>query len=191
MTDEQIIKFCIEHHITVDQFYFMWLLSKKDFNRPTKYSLARQYVKEVGPFPIEKIRELEEKGFIEDFNSQGQTLPEMYIVKDHILKKFYGDEEMGEELFAKYPAMFPLSGGGFFLARAGGDKPDLIAVYLKRIRNNPKRHQFVMQQLDKYIALVKQGKVNGHKISDWITNELWDSIGAIEEKGAPAFGRDI
>lgn len=191
MTDEEIIKLCIKHHIKVEQFYFMWVLSRKDFNKPLKNSLARQYVKDCGAFKDEDIQDLVERGMVEDFNSPGDSLPEMYMVKDVILREFYVDEAEGEELWNNYPATFPLGNGGSFLARAGGDKEDLIALYLKRIKSNPKRHKFVMQQLEKYKELVKSGKINGHKISDWITQELWESIADIQEKGSAVFGRDI
>jgi hypothetical protein len=37
-----------------------------------------------------------------------------------------------------------------------------------------------MKQLEKYKILVNEGKLNGHKISDWIRMELWDSIKEFE-----------
>lgn len=191
MSDEAIIKFCIRHGITADQFFFMWLITRKDFTLPLKYSYAKQYLKHCGKFKEELVQNLVERGLIDDFNTEGKSLPEMFLVRDHILKEFYVDEAAGEELYNSYPATFPLAGGGSFIARAGGDKEDLIATYLKRIRNNPDKHKFVMGQLSRYIDLVKAGKINGHKISDWITQELWDTVANIKEKGTTTFGRDI
>jgi hypothetical protein len=191
MTDEEIIKFCIKHGITADQFFFMWLIARKDFTNPLKYSYAKQYIKSCGKFNDDLVQVLVEKNMIEDFNTPGNSLPEMYMVKENILSEFFIDESAGEELYNRYPATFPLAGGGSFVARAGGDKEDLIAIYLKRIKNNPEKHKFVMGQLRRYIELVKCGKINGHKISDWIQQELWDTVANIEEKGAVTFGRDI
>lgn len=191
MTDEEIINFCIKHRITVEQFYFMWLLSRKDFNKPLKHSYARKYVTECGPFKMESIQDLATRRLIEDFNSEGESLPEMYIVREDLVNEFAADETAGEELWNAYPATFPLSNGGSFISRAGGDKEDLIAVYIKRIKNNPTKHKFVMAQLERYKEKVKLGKINGHKISDWITQELWESVADIHEKGTVTFGRDI
>lgn len=195
MFESEIVEFCITHKITVQQYFFMWLLLHKDWNRPYKESLAKQYLTEVEKFTQRNIDDLEEKGMIDNLNYPPNTLPEMYIVKEHISKKMFASDDEGEELWKAYPPNFPLSTGGTFVARAGGDKDELIAKYLKKINYSPIKHKFIMQQLKAYKELVKTGRINGHKISDFIAMELWDTIDQIvqkevKEKGG-RFGRNI
>jgi hypothetical protein len=195
MFENEIIEFCIRHKINVNQYFFLWLLLNKDWNRPYKESLGRQYLNEVDKFTQRDIDDLENKGMIGNLNYPPNTLPEMYIVKDHISKEIFVSEDEGEELWNAYPPNFPLSSGGTFIARAGGDKDDLIEKYLKKINFSPVKHRFVMQQLKNYKSLVQQGRINGHKISDFIGMELWTTIAEIstkeiKEKGG-TFGRNI
>lgn len=191
MIDEEILNFCIRHRITVSQYFFMWLLVRKDWNLPRKDSLAVKYLNGCGKFEMADIQDLIERGFVDDFNSVGQTLPEMYMVSEDVASEFFTDETAGEELWNNYPATFPLSDGKMFVSRAGGNKDDLINAYLKRINRNPNKHRAVMVQLERYKQLVKLGKINGHKISDWIMSELWNTIEQIKDTEKPKFGRDI
>ncbi len=191
MIDEEIISFCIRHRITVQQYFFMWLLVKKDWVLPMRKSLAKQYLQVCGEFDMEDIEDLVERGFIEDFNPPGESKPEMYMVRDDKMESFFADESAGEQLWNAYPATFPLSNGGSFIARAGGDKDDLIQIYLKKIKNNPNRHAFVMKQLERYKEKVKKGETNGHKISDWIATEMWNAVSEMEETKQAKFGKDI
>lgn len=191
MIDEEIIQFCIRHRITVEQYFFMWLIVRKDWTLPTRRSLAKQYLQAVGPFDEDVIQDLVDRGFLEDFNPSGESKPEMYMVRDDKMESFYADESAGEQLWNAYPATFPLSNGGSFIARAGGDKDELILTYLKKIRNNPNRHAFVMKQLERYKEKVKKGETNGHKISDWIATEMWNTIAEMDENKTVKFGKDI
>jgi hypothetical protein len=97
--------------------------------------------------------------------------------------------EMAEELWDAYPVMFPLSGGGSFIARKGGDKIEILKMYLERIENSPEKHEFVLQQLIVFSKMVYAGKVNGVRIQEWVTNELWDSI--VKPESVDNFKTDI
>jgi hypothetical protein len=131
--DEKIIQLCIRHQITVEQYFFMWLVRRRDWNLHDGKSIAKQYIKLVKAFSLEDVSDLVQKGFIEDFNSPGKSMPEMYVLQEKA-NVFFTDEDSGEELFQAYPATFPLyDKGSSFLARTGGNKDDLIDEYLKRI----------------------------------------------------------
>lgn len=183
--DEEIILLCIKHQITVEQYFFMWLIRKQDWHQPEGKSLAKQYVKLVRAFELDLIRDLVEKDWIDDFNSPGRSIPEMYVLKPKA-NVFFIDEECGEELFREYPATFPLhEKGASFLARTGGPKDDLIAEYEKLIGYSRKKHEFVIRKLRRYVILVREGKLNGHKIVDWIRMQLWESIEEFEQTDKP------
>jgi hypothetical protein len=192
MFESEIIQFCIRHRIKVEQYFFMWLLLRKDWNRPFTESLARQYLK-IAKFTLEDISDLEERGFIINMNTPPNTLPEFYIVNDEIANEIFAGESAGEELWKAYPPQFPLSTGGYFVARAGLDKDEMINLYLKKINNSPSKHKFVLEQIQKYKVMVKEGKLLGKKLFDFISEETWDTIAEIERttQKKQGFGRDI
>lgn len=171
----------------------MWLLLRKDWNKPYGESLARQYLK-VTKFTMEDMADLEERGYVVNMNTPPSTLPELYLVNENIANEIFAGEDAGEELWRAYPATFPLSNGSSFVARGGGDKDELIAEYLRRINNSPSKHSFVMKQVSRYKELVAQGKINGHKLSDFISMELWETIAEIGRElkvKKTGFGRDL
>lgn len=185
--DEQVIKLCIKEHLSVEQYFFMWLVRKQDFNLPDTKSIARQYVKLVKAFDMRDIRDLVERGYVDDFNSPGMSNPDLYVLT-HKAGLIFTDEESGEELFRKYPATFPFQGQpGVFLARTGAPKDDLIDEYLKKIGYSRKKHEFAMRQLEKYAFLVKEGKMNGKRIVDWVREELWLSVASYVEEQQQGF----
>jgi len=99
--------------------------------------------------------------------------------------------EMAEELWDKYPAAFPLGDGGMFIARKGPDKHEVLKLYLERIGFDSEKHQFVMKQLDTYTKMVFDRKINGHRIHDWISNEMWDIVVSLESASRGEFKTDI
>lgn len=137
---------------------------------------------------LEEFEELTKRGLVINLNSEGSN-PANLIIGD-IGKEFVIDDEMVAELWDKYPATFPLSEGKLFIARAGGDKELLLANYKKRINNSPAKHKFVMYQLERFVRLVMAGKLNGRKLSDWIAEEIWDTVAEIQEEGG-SFARNI
>lgn len=99
--------------------------------------------------------------------------------------------EIADELWNSYPAALPLGDGGMFIARKGPDKQEVLKLYLERINFNPEKHKFVLEQLKKYIKLVHDRKINGHRIHDWISNEMWDIIPELEAASRGEFKTDI
>lgn len=180
--DEQVIRSCIQHRISVEQYFFMWLLRRRDFHLPEEKSLNKQYVKLVKQFSLDDVRDLVEKEFLDDFNSAGESIPDLYVLKPKS-DIFFTNEDSGEELFREYPVTFPLhEKGASFLARTGGDKKDLIDEYERRIKYSRKKHEFVIRQLRTYKVMVQEGRINGYRIVDWIKQELWDSIAQFQKQ---------
>lgn len=174
--DENVIKLCIREHISVEQYFFMWLVRRQDFNQPDNKSLAKQYVKLVRAFSTKDIDSLVDKGFIEDFNSPNQSNPDLYILKDKA-SVLFTDEDSGEELFRRYPTTFPLKDkGSSFLARTGAPKEVIIDKYLKAIGYSREKHKFAMKQLANYVMLVNAGKINGKKLIDFVDERIWESV---------------
>lgn len=99
--------------------------------------------------------------------------------------------EMAEELWSRYPAALPLGDGGMFIARKGPDKQEVLKLYLERINYSPEKHKYVLEQLNKYIKLVLDRKINGHRIHDWISNEMWDIIPELVAASRGEFKTDI
>lgn len=99
--------------------------------------------------------------------------------------------DMAEELWEAYPATFPLSDGGMFIARKGPDKYEVLNTYLERIKHDREKHRHVLQQLKVYVKLVLERKINGHRIYDWISNEMWDIIPDLEAGSRGEFKTDI
>lgn len=190
---EDVLEFCITQKVSIEQYFFMYLIARSDFHQSDKASLGRQYIKLGYVFKPEVIRDLEKRGFIDDLNSPGQYFPELYMLKEKV-QRVFANYEMAEELWETYPATFRLGAGGQrFVARAGGDKDELLALYLKKINFSAKKHGFVMEQLRRYVSMVDSAEINGYKLGDFIRQELWDTVARITEEKSKGgdFGRDI
>ena len=187
--DESVIRFCIDNKITVRQYFFLYLILQKDFSKES--SLARKYVNLVEPFPQEEVEDLVEKGFLEDFNSPAQMLPEMYMIPDSIANSLFLTEDKAEELWNTYPVTFPIySKDAKFLARTGGAKDDILDLYRKKVKSL-KKHNYVLEQLKDYVLMVNNNEIHGMKIIDFIRQEIWDSVRDMKkEKGNTDFSTD-
>lgn len=187
--DESVIRFCIDNKITVRQYFFLYLILQKDFSKES--SLARKYVNLVEPFPPEEVEDLVEKGFLEDFNSPAQMLPEMYMIPDGIANNLFLTDDRANEFWAAYPVTFPIySKDAKFLARTGGAKDDILDLYRAKVKSL-KKHTYVLEQLKAYVNMVNNNEIHGMKIVDFIRQEIWDSVADMrKERGTTDFGQD-
>jgi len=184
--DENVLNWCIEHKISVTQYFFLFLLIKQDFAQPYAQSLAKRYVDKLGKFPRDIISDLVERGYVKNMNRKGQNLPEFYVVPDEIVELLKATtENQGEQLWNAYPPTFELPGGVRFIARhAGvlGDKENALKTYMRKIRRSKKKHEHVMEMLNRYLGMVADSKINSMKLGDWIANEMWKSLEGMEEE---------
>jgi len=179
------LKSCVRNNITIEQMMFMYLIKLKDFLDPKSWS--NQYVTKIQKFSVEKvIYPLIEKGWLMNLNQQGEYYPELIMVSeegDHLFATY----QMGEELWDNYPKLLPI-GSGSFVARAGIEKDDLIDEYLRKIGYDPGLHEKVMEKLKAYEDMVKAGEINGHKISNWVKESIWETI---PDEHGPKFGTSV
>jgi hypothetical protein len=183
--DEKVLEWCIRNKISVTQYFFIYLLLKKDFQQPFIESLAKRYVDKMGPFNSDDVTDLVERGFVKNLNKGGKNLPEFYMVDDKIEDAILASEDVAEELWNAYPSTFELPGGIRFIARhAGvlGEKDNAKKVYLRKIKRSKKKHAFVMQMLERYLTMVADSKINSMKLGDWIANDMWKCMEDLEEE---------
>jgi hypothetical protein len=199
---DNAIEICISKGLKIEQFLLMYFLKKRkdrkyggnDAKDPM-YQYIRVRIQKHGPnaipFFIEDIEEIEEMGYVENFNRpNGPVLPDMFILTPKSASIF-ATEDMGRQLWDNYPGLIKLKDKGTsFIAKAGEDPEVLISKYLDKIGHSTDKHKFVMEQLDKYKKLLETGKVNGYKISDFVRYEIWNTIAEIEI-GDEQFGRDL
>ena len=190
---EDVLKICIQHRITIEQYFVLYLISRRDFHKADNQSLGKQYLLTFGMFKPDIVGDLIERGFIDDFNSPGQFYPEMYVLKDE-MNRIFAYEDMADEFYEAYPPTFKLGDkGSRFIARAGGDKDEMLQLYLKKINFSVKKHEQVLKVIPYYVQMVDNGEINGYKLIDFIKQELWDVIidMAKEQKKGVDYGRDI
>jgi hypothetical protein len=188
MNEKQILEFCLTHGITVKQFFIVYTTSRRWKGYAQE---ALQFFKSE-PWTEDEVRDLLEKKIL--ISSDGSCYYLSLKVNSEFSQSGLQDQEMGEELWQAYPATFPLTGGGNFNARTtkGLGKEVIISEYLKRIGNKPEKHLQVMKVLPRYIKMVQAGKINGHSITDFIKDEMWDTITEpMETEFKPKFGTDI
>lgn len=187
MNEKQIIEFCARHKITVTQYFILHLTKRRwEGYRQEFLDYHKLY-----PFTQEDIRDLLSKKMILTSSSEDDIHPETIRMAESFGEDTFVNTTMGEELWDAYPATFPLSGGGKFIARTGMDKQKFVTLYCDKIGRSQEKHDFVMRTLKTYIKLVMTGKINGHKITDWVQAEVWDVIASMEPESASTFKTDI
>lgn len=183
---EDIIGFCLRHELTPSQF----MTFQMKLHSIIKYHDINEYSKSVFSPTLEDIKILVDKNIFIT-NTKIPTM-DSCIVNPRMKEVEYSSrEEMADELWNRYPGAFPLGDGGMFIARKGPDKHDVLKLYLERINYSEEKHKFVLKQLENYTKLVLDRKINGHRIHDWISNEMWDIIPALQLASTGEFKTDI
>ena len=182
--DEAVLDWCIENNVSVTQYLFMFFLIERSFHKPFHESYAKRYVKKFEMFKLEDVIDLVDRGFIEDYNTKGESRPEFYAVRDEIIEFMKATNDQAEELWNAYPPTFELPNGRFNSRHAGilGEKDNAKKVYLKKIKRSKRKHKFVIKMLKKYLSLVEANLMNSMKLGDWIANEMWDAVDETNEE---------
>jgi len=188
MTLNRLVELGLKHNLCINEILLLYLLNTKDY---TPKSLIANYIAKCGTFSEKMLKHLEKSHFLENFNSPGEFLPEMYLLTDKA-RELFANEEIGEEFWNAYPATFFMKDKGVnFIARAGADKDYVISEYLKRIDYSLEKHKDILNQIAKYKSLVARGLINGYKIVDFVKSEIWNVIAEIEDNKNATFGRDL
>ncbi len=165
---------------------FLYLIKLKDFLDAKSWS--NQYVTKIQKFSVERvIHPLCEDEWLINLNQPGEYYPELLMPSEKG-DQLFATYMMGQELWDEYPKLLPLGHGSSFVARAGIEKDDLINEYLIRIDHDPTRHLEVMKKLKRYESMVKNGEINGHKIGNFVKEEMWQ---VVPEEDRPTFGRQV
>lgn len=178
------IRFCLRFNLTYEEYFAYHLVLRKDT------AACDEWINQKGDFSKKVFISLRDKGLIITTSLNPTSISS---VQSSLLSEVVKEDSntMGEELWNQYPAAFPLSDGAMFIARKGPDKQEVLKLYLERIDFNPEKHKYVLEQLRKYIKLVFDRKINGHRIHDWISNEMWDIISDLEAASRGEFKTDI
>ena len=165
---------------------FLYLIKLKDFLDAKSWS--NQYVNKVRKFSVEDvIHPLIERDLIINLNQPGEYYPE-FLLPSEGGTDLFATYMMGEEFWDTYPKLLPIGHGGQFVARAGIEKEDFIDEYLRKIDYDPSIHIKVMKMLSVYEAMVKAGQINGHKIVNFMREEMWQ---VVPDEDKPTFGRIV
>lgn len=179
------LKSCVRNNLTLEQMVFLYLIKLKDFTDPKSWS--NQYVTKVQKFSVEKvISPLLERDLLMNLNSPGEFYPE-FLVPTEAGEQLFATYAMAEEFWAAYPKLLPIHGSGNFVSRSGIEKDAFVDEYLSKIAHDPTVHMSIMSKLPIYEAMVKAGKINGHKIVNFVREELWE---AVPDEDKPVFGRN-
>ena len=107
-------------------------------------------------------------------------IPEDVQFNQNFLKKYYRSAfEMGEELFYTYPQFTMVQGAMYNLRRVSkkfNDLEDAFAKYAKIIKNDPEKHQEILD-------LIKWGIDNGYNfttLDDFICDRGWTALSAFK-----------
>lgn len=173
MNERQIIEYCLRNNISVEQYFILYLTKRRwDGFRQEFVDYTKEH-----PWKEEEMLDLVRKELlILNGDATGEINPLSLTMSDEEAEKPFSSTAMAEEFWMAYPATFPLGGGGTFIARTGMAKPLFLEFYMEKIGRDPAKHAHVMKQLARYAALVKANKINGHKLSDWVANEMWDTV---------------
>lgn len=146
--------------------------------------------------PLQKLNIILDGGFrleLERLQSKGiitqayklpkpgtQFIPEDVQFNKNFIKQFYrASFEMGEELFDSYPQFTTVQGAVYNLRRVSkkfNDLEDAFAKYAKIIKNDPEKHQEILE-------LIHWGIENGYNfttLDDFICDRGWTALSAFK-----------
>jgi DNA-binding MarR family transcriptional regulator len=187
MEIKEILKIVQEKKLCFDEILLLYMIAHNDHSPQSELA---KYMKICGPFSFEVLDKLVKNKYLENFNTPGESYPDMFLLTDKA-RKIFCDIEIAEELWKAYPATFFMKDKGVnFIARGGADKEYIMEEYLRRIDYSTNKHKFVLQQLMKYRRLVERGIVNGYKASDFVKMEIWNVVAEFNDE-QPLMGRDL
>jgi hypothetical protein len=174
---KKITEICVKLRIDIEEFYFLYLVSAKD------YTTMKYYVKHINGFTVEFIDNLQKKGLLLDTNAYSKSsdyrngnkivkLTTLFStpVFDDMLEEDIdiASTNIYEEMRNVYPYEIIGSNGINYPARTGTYEKN-SSLYIKHILKNPDDH-------NKIIEAIKYGKENGlikWGLEKFIENEYW------------------
>jgi hypothetical protein len=186
MNEEAILKFCKEKDITVFQYFLFYAVQQKwiGFDQPLRF-MQRSRVQQTDLIALIRA------GLVTNDDVEGDI--DIHCLKIHpdFDEAVTEDDNWADDIWDKYPPLFPLGDGRHFVARTGMPKRQLVDAYKAIIKHDRKKHEFVMEMLDKFTNLVLMGKTNGVKITRFVEEEMWDIVAMFETDRISTFKEDI
>jgi len=143
-----IVEFCGKHKLSINEFFILYLLYKKD------YPLVYQYITQVEAFSTnqDRMKSLQARGFCVDKNTLagGQYYPDQVVITQKFynnLDKIFSLENAAEEVWEAFPGVLNLDGKNFPSKTISLE--EFEPLYIKAIKNNSETHQKVLQALEK------------------------------------------
>lgn len=164
--------------ITPNQFYICWLLHTKDFEN------LKKYIKEIGVFKTEELKDLISKGFILDTNpnSNNFNVLTLFVSLEFAELIIIEPEEAFEQFLEVYPdyvlvngVKYPAKGLKF------EEEKGIRELYSKIINKNKFLHLDIINIVRKW----KQDNNNiaTVKIDKFIIGKHWEILSKDEENG--------
>ena len=157
---KELIVFCANKKITVEQFLLCYLTHKEMFPLIYKYS------REVRPFPKSLVQDLEKKKFLINLNKDGEGFPDnLIITEDFIddLKFLLGDE--ADEFWEAFPIEVAVGGKAFNGKTMS--REDLEAIYYRKLSKSKTTHEDVMKALEEQV----DNQTVGMGLKKWFETE--------------------
>lgn len=186
---KKVTQLCEKYKIDIYQFWILYLRATNDYENLEKYS---QIVK---PLPINKIKDLEERGLIRELgyveNKEGQNIIDFLdiYVTEKCIDTFFKDcnivtEEIGEELFSVYPKFINFDGKRIVSTQGGDingvyyDKDKCLELYLKKIKYDEEKHNKIIQ----IVAWAKSKDLIVYTFRKFVHDELWEAFFEMKEQ---------
>ena len=179
---EEVIRFCANHKITPNEFFFCYLSALRLQDKQNGYGknpLFYEYASKMRDnlFTTEEVDNLVERGFIHNPNQNSSDpnsryhLEEMETTEKFHKKWFLDSFIAGEELWNLYPDFIELGNGKTTPAKST-NKEQLIKYYCKAINHNVTKHNQILELLMKDVESGRRFTTMG--IEKWVTSHQWD-----------------
>lgn len=185
---EEILEYCKQLRITPNQFNFCYLLFVKDYTALKSFT-ETTYIDSEGnkkSLAIKKseVTDLIERGFVTELFSDKKNTS--FLINEKFGKYlFLHEDDAGEELWNNYFSHFVIHGVNQSARTC--DKDKLMEMYLKKIRRSKKKHKEIMELLEVFKTMVKEGKMQPMGIEKFVVGENWEVVKNIKEKSGESW----
>jgi alpha-L-fucosidase len=171
----EVAQICVKYKIKFEQYCFLMLRNYAPEGRPFSNECRKalvEYIENVSGFRREDLQDLEKRGFLDNFNENGEEMLTKYFVPHKISDKLWVEHEIaGQELWDTYPSFFVIGGGQKVPAKSC-DREVLIESYCKKIKHSKKKHEEVLEVLKHAVQMNDIGM----GIEKWVGSHQWESL---------------
>lgn len=193
-------------NLTPNQIYFCIILLEQNYER--KVALFNNYNERHGGFRFLEIRDLEQKGYIENFSntkipktvksivtkegkvtydvSEDAIILELVIVTPHFKDQIYIDSELAaDELLKAYPSWIVIkdkSGKSQrFSVKSIPDRDEFVQFYAGIINGDILKHKLIVEMATQLRRFVERGEVGATNIRKALESRFWEQIEELVE----------